>query len=50
MMLQNVSVISLVLFGLLSGGALAQEKKLSRVVEGLKEQGVSFGAPSITTN
>ena len=44
---RNVSVISLVLFGLLSGGALAQEKKLSRVVEGLKEQGVTACATEL---
>ena len=44
---RNVSVISLVLFGLLSGGALAQEKKLSRVVEGLKEKGVTACATEL---
>ena len=47
MKLRNVSVISLVLFGLLSGGALAQEKKLSRVVEGLKEKGVTACATEL---
>lgn len=38
---QNVAVISIILVGLLSGGALAQEQKMSRVVEGLKVEGVT---------
>ena len=47
MKLKNVSVISLVLFGLLSGGALAQKQKLSRVVESLKAEGVTACATEL---